>query len=377
MFDHGKMQKKPKIAIIHPALGNSSGGSQVFVVELADRLKDKCDISILSAKKINDLCRPVFSLSRRNAALEQNFLYKAALDLMKKCTSSPDIVIEHLSSFFPVLSELLFGDYDVIFPNNDWGGLLAANAARKIKPVPILFTEHCGYMEKGKIASRNLKFKPDKYIVLSHEMEYWVKEHFKHIDVEYIPNGVNFEHFNPDIEPQNVNLPKPIFLTAGRNYGNKRLDLVIEAVARLNRGSLLILSSGGNIDALNQKGLDMLGEERFRLLSVPYDEIAHYYRACDVFTLPSDYEPFGLVYLEVMACNKPVVAPDDSSRREIIGDAGILCDVNNSEFYADALAKTSETDFGNIPFNQAQKYSWDITADKYYRVIDELIYAKN
>ena len=33
------------------------------------------------------------------------------------------------------------------------------------------------------------------------------------------------------------------------------------------------------------------------------------------FTLPSVYEPFGLVYLEAMAYNKPVVAPDDEPKK--------------------------------------------------------------
>jgi len=50
-----KREIKPKIALIHPAVGDSIGGSQVIVLELAKRLKEKCDVKILSSKKINEL----------------------------------------------------------------------------------------------------------------------------------------------------------------------------------------------------------------------------------------------------------------------------------------------------------------------------------
>ncbi|OGI17071.1 MAG: hypothetical protein A2287_02910 [Candidatus Melainabacteria bacterium RIFOXYA12_FULL_32_12] len=372
MYSRNKEQKKPKIAFIHPAIGDSLGGSQVFVLELAERLKDKCDITIFSAKKENNLCKPVFSLSRRNKTIKNLFLYKLIYRILGKHASTPDIVIEHLSSFFPVLFRLLFGKYDVIFPNNDWGGLLVASVARQIKGTSILFTEHNGFLEKGKIASRNLKFRPDKYIVLSEEFKFWIKKHYPDIDVKYIPNGVDFNKFNPGVVPKVIDLPRPVILTASRYQSNKRLELIIESVAKLNQGSLLILTSGDNIENLNQYGKSVLGD-RFKLMNAPYNEMASYYRACDVFTLPSIYEPFGLVYLEAMACNKPIVAPNDLSRMDIIGNAGILCDVSDIDAYSASLELALNTDFKDIPYNQAKKYTWQKCADQYYQEIKLLL----
>ncbi|EKE03276.1 MAG: glycosyl transferase, group 1 [uncultured bacterium] len=369
-----KMQKKPKVAFIHPAVGESLGGSQVFVLELAQRLKDKCDITIFSAKRENDLCKPVFSLSRRNKKYGNSFLYNILHKALSKQAATPDIVIEHITSFFPLLFRLLFGKYDVIFPNNDWGGLLVASAVRQIKGTSIMFTEHNGYLERGKIAARNLKFKPNKYIALSEEFKFWVKKYYPDIDVKYIPNGVDFDKFNPEGTVANIDLPGPIILTAARYQRNKRLELVIDAVANLNQGSLLVLTSGDNIESLNQYGKHNLGD-RFKLMSVPYDEMPSYYRACDVFTLPSMYEPFGLVYLEAMACNKPVVAPDDLSRTDIVGDAGILCDVSDIEEYANSLKIALNGDFADIPYNQARKYTWQKCSEQYYKVIKSLISA--
>ena len=360
--------KKPKVAFIHPSIGDSFGGSQIFVLELAERLKDKCDITILSAKKVNSLCKPIFSISR-----EQANKFSLAKKLLNKFVSTPNIVIEHLSSFFPVLFHLLVNKYDVIFPNNDWGGLLVASTVRKLKGTPVLFTEHNGFLEKGKIARRNLEFNPDRYIVLSQDFEFWMKKYYPESAVEYIPNGVNFDKFNPNIKPKIIDLPRPIFLTAARYEESKRLELAIEAVAKLNQGSLLILSKGKNIEALNEKGKKLLGEDRFKIISAQHSEMASYYRACDVFTLPSLYEPFGLVYLEAMACNKPVVSPNDLSRTDIIGKAGILCDVADIGSYAHSLKLAAQSNFGDIPYNQAKKYTWESAADKYFEVIKLLI----
>jgi glycosyltransferase involved in cell wall biosynthesis len=48
--------------------------------------------------------------------------------------------------------------------------------------------------------------------------------------------------------------------------------------------------------------------------------------ACDVFTLPSFEEPFGLVFLEAMAMKKPVVAIDNGGTPEVVehGQSGLL-----------------------------------------------------
>jgi glycosyltransferase involved in cell wall biosynthesis len=48
--------------------------------------------------------------------------------------------------------------------------------------------------------------------------------------------------------------------------------------------------------------------------------------ACDVFSLPSFEEPFGLVFLEAMATERPVIASDDGGTPEVVehGRSGLL-----------------------------------------------------
>ncbi len=364
--------KKKKIVFIHPCIGESIGGSQVFVLELADKLKDKYDITILSAKKVNELCVPVFSFSRRKFANSNNFFISVLRNFLKKYVSNPDIIVENLTGFLPILTHLLFNKYDVYYPNNDWGGLLVSKIARKITKTPILFTEHQGFREEGKIAKRNLSFKPDKYVVLSGGMKKWVENNFSEIQVEHIPNGIDFNKFNPDVKPVNIDMQRPVIVAAARNQPHKKLDLVIEAVSKLKPASLLMLASGENINELIKKGNEALGPERFKLVNANYNDMPAYYKACDLFTLPSENEPFGLVYLEAMACNIPVVAPNDEVRAEIVGNAGIVCDVTDINTYISSLDTALDTDYQNQPFEQAQKFSWDAIANKYLLVLDEI-----
>jgi len=73
-----------------------------------------------------------------------------------------------------------------------------------------------------------------------------------------------------------------------------------------------------------------------------------------------------------MATGLPVVATNDPIRHEIVGDAGILVDPTNTEEYAEALQKALDTNWGNKPRKQAEKFSWDEIAEKYDNLFKEL-----
>ena len=105
-----------------------------------------------------------------------------------------------------------------------------------------------------------------------------------------------------------------------------------------------------------------------------YQEIPAYYRSADLFVLPSwDREAFGIAYIEAMASNLPIVAPDDPPRREIVAEAGILVDVSNTEAYSKAMREALKKDWGDLPRRQAEKFSWGRVADQYNQLFEKLI----
>jgi glycosyltransferase involved in cell wall biosynthesis len=61
--------------------------------------------------------------------------------------------------------------------------------------------------------------------------------------------------------------------------------------------------------------------------------------AFDVFVLPSRWEGFGMVFLEAMAAETPVVGSNTSAIPEVVadGETGILCEPGNVNAFADAI----------------------------------------
>jgi len=59
---------------------------------------------------------------------------------------------------------------------------------------------------------------------------------------------------------------------------------------------------------------------------VPDKELAGHYNLCDIFAMPSRAEGFGIVYLEALACGKPVLAGNKDGSRDALadGELGLL-----------------------------------------------------
>jgi lipopolysaccharide transport system permease protein len=74
---------------------------------------------------------------------------------------------------------------------------------------------------------------------------------------------------------------------------------------------------------------------------VPHEGIADYYHLCDVFAMPSSAEGFGIVFLEALACGKPVIAGNIDASAEALsnGKMGILVDPDSHAEIKNALVK--------------------------------------
>jgi glycosyltransferase involved in cell wall biosynthesis len=62
------------------------------------------------------------------------------------------------------------------------------------------------------------------------------------------------------------------------------------------------------------------------------DELCEHYNLCDLFAMPSKGEGFGIVYLEALACGKPVLAGNKDGSRDAVadGELGLLVDPDNT-----------------------------------------------
>jgi len=114
------------------------------------------------------------------------------------------------------------------------------------------------------------------------------------------------------------------------------------------------------------KQVDDLGlskQVRF-LQQVSNSELALLYFATSIFVFPSRYEGFGLPLLEAMACGAPVIAANNSSIPEIVGDAALLFDAQDTNGLSVAIHQvlTDETVKVRLQQNglkRSSQFSWN------------------
>lgn len=218
----------------------------------------------------------------------------------------------------------------------------------------------------------NLLSLPDAFLALSSKAKVWAKLRNPFVRVERISNGVDLGKFSPTGRRFKTSLEHSIVLCVGALTPGKRISLVVEAVAKTKRLSLLVVGGGDLKDEISSLGKRLLGN-KFQLIKVPYTELPDVYRAADLFSLVSaPYHSFEIVLVEAMATNLPVVVNDDPIRHEIVGDAGVFVDPTNASEYAAALEKALKTNWGDKPRKQAEKFSWDKIAGQYEKLFKEL-----
>ncbi len=308
-----------KIAFLSRYQTNIERGAENFVSELSERLSKKHVVDLLSGRDADDI------------------------------------------------SKVIAGDYDIAIPINGRLQSLKASLGRIQGRYKLLITGHSGI---GRDDIWNIAVcKPDVFVALTDYSYKWASSWAWGSKVVKIPNGVDLIKFSPIGEKISIDLPKPIILSVGGLVWYKYHDRVIRAVGKMGEGSVLIVGKGPEEKKLSQIGEEMLGNN-FRITNFSYEDMPKVYRSADLFTLPSwDREAFGLVYLEAMASGLGVVAPRDASRREIVGQGGLLTNVSDPVEYAEALKKALNINWLEESRVQAEKFSWEEIANKYEKLM--------
>ena len=138
-----------------------------------------------------------------------------------------------------------------------------------------------------------------------------------------------------------------IILTVGRwNSAEqyKGADTLLAALPRVLKSSpdasLVLVGNGDDRPRLEQLARNFGVSERAHFLSgLSPDELFGCYTNCDVFALPSSGEGFGFVFLEAMACGKPVIGGAHGGILDIVeeGVTGLLVPHGDVDRLASAL----------------------------------------
>jgi glycosyltransferase involved in cell wall biosynthesis len=360
-----------RVAFVMPGVGVVGRGAEAFVVELCAALAERhgFDVTLYCRGDAPVPHRRVRALSRDTKWI--NALYSATR-LGRKVLDTlflDPLSLEWATAALSALPSLWRGRYDAIVMEGGLVGAWCCRLLRRFRGVPWIDVAH-GLDPKWEGAFARQR--PDRAVVFTETARRMLQELAPAAAVTVIPHGVDLDLFRPGVDKVKLDLARPVVLCAGAVDAHKRMDLAVDAVAKLDRGSLVILGEGPEGEAVDGLAARRLGPERYLRRSVPRADMPGWYAAADCFTLPSRTESFGLTYLEAMACGIPCVAPNDGVRREVIGDAGICCDVADPAAYSGALAAALARDWNDVPRRRAEKLPLGAMIDLYASLFREL-----
>jgi D-inositol-3-phosphate glycosyltransferase len=210
--------------------------------------------------------------------------------------------------------------------------------------------------------------------------------------IHVIPPGVDIERFHP-IPPahakEHIGIcpERPIILFVGRIEPLKGIDTLLEAIALVTqrrpemRDGLCVPIIGGQTDAICQDDeMARLADLRQSLGiedvvtflgSKNQDTLQYYYSAAEMVVMPSDYESFGMVALEAMACGTPVIASDVGGLAFLVKDGrtGYRVPAGDPEALAERIAQLLTDELTRRRVGQratcwAESYAWPTIADR-------------
>jgi len=193
--------------------------------------------------------------------------------------------------------------------------------------------------------------------------------------IEVIPNGIDLDRYTPD--PLEKEADRPTLLFLGRLKQYKRVDLVIDAVARLAASGrdveLLVGGSGDQLEALRKHASSRGVSDRVRFLGfVTEEHKVALLRDVWVHVLTSPKEGWGIANLEAAACGTPTVASDSPGLRESVvdGETGLLVPHGDVAALTDALASLMDDgarrrEMGRRARSFAEQFSWDSSAEAF------------
>lgn len=239
------------------------------------------------------------------------------------------------------------GKIDLIhFHSCFWAGVCAPYV-KNVFNIPYIITEHTSMYNSKKIKPSYMKYiyeayrNADKLISVSNSLK---SEMLKVLDrdIEVIHNFIDgnvFKNINID---NKISKGKFVFFSLAFLVDGKGFDELIRACEYLvDKKYDFILEIGG--DGYLRKHLEKYVYSKRLEKFVKFlgllnrEEVLLKMNECDVFILPSCYETFGVVYIEALACGKPVIAVKNGGAEEIVKDeVGIL--INNCNYIQIAYA---------------------------------------
>ncbi len=226
--------------------------------------------------------------------------------------------------------------------------------------------------------------------------------------VTVIHNGIDPDFYSPTFDNNllieyGINPEIPFVLFVGRITRQKGISQLVAAAQYFNKNCQVVLCAGApdtpEIAKETERLINDLKNQRNGIILIsemlPREKIKVLYSHARVFACPSLYEPFGIINLEAMSCETPVVGSAVGGIPEIIveGETGFLIDlesVSRTDFnpkHPEAFQKNFAAQVNRLLADEklatemgkagrkrvVEKFSWVAIAKTTYNYYEEVI----
>ncbi len=182
--------------------------------------------------------------------------------------------------------------------------------------------------------------------------------------------------FSPSNSGKQAGARQPFLFAVSDIYVQKNLHTLIVALERVRSEypDIVLKIAGRQIDAAYFGRLQREIHRRNLEANVMFlgpvgsEDLAGFYRTCDVFVFPSTVETFGNPLVEAMASGAPIACSNVTAMPEVVADAGVYFDPRNVEEMAGAILRLlREPDLAETlrarGIERAKMFSWKTTAE--------------
>lgn len=212
--------------------------------------------------------------------------------------------------------------------------------------------------------------------------------YFPKVDVKIIPDGIDVDSFSNSNKMDKKELLKKytnkdfknisdVVFSMGRLHKIKRFDILINAFELYlneNKNAKLLIAGAddGVRNALENQIKELkLEDSVFMIGLVNFSQKKELLSNCSFFSLSSDFESFGIVVSEALACGVPVVVSDKTSWKNIErNNCGIFVK-NQKEDFCTAFHQIKERNFTSENCKRYVKdnFDWEIITKKFLTIL--------
>jgi UDP-glucose:(heptosyl)LPS alpha-1,3-glucosyltransferase len=244
---------------------------------------------------------------------------------------------------------------------------------------------------------------PFHYLVSHMERDMYTNRRFRHVvgltnqvksdiqrfygcldsDISVVPNGYNPREFNSETAKNeglawrkrlNIGADALVVSFVANEIERKGLPVLLKALALNELSDVHLVAAGRfSIEIASNLAKQAGVNDRCHFIG-SQQQLAGVYGASDLFVLPTQYEAWGLVILEAMACGVPVITTDIAGASVAIthGISGRLCgaNVNPTELASHVNSWLRSRNVERECISESViDYSWDNVLCRYRQII--------